>query len=219
MLSFWQSFRDRGFVYDLKFSDRMAEGVRALGGEPHMERSGHAFIRRRMLDEGAIFGAEISGHYFYGDLDGGDDGLYSALRMIAHLTRAEGSLAAQRRTCPRITMTPDLRLSRDAAAQAAVLEAVRTAFADHPQTTIDGVRIDFPGGWALARSSVTEAALTFRFEGANREALDRIVREFCARVPEVGEELLKQYRDAVAKTPGESVPPGRSPEDAGKQIN
>jgi len=186
MLSCWDTLRDRAFVYDIKFSDRMAEEARALGGVPHMERSGHAFIRRRMLDEGALFGAEISGHYFYGDLDGGDDGLYSALRMIAHLARVEGSLAAQRNTCPRITMTPDLRLPCGAAAQAAVLDQVRSAFADYPLTTIDGIRIDFPDGWALVRSSVTEAALTFRFEGINKEALDRLLREFCARMPEVG---------------------------------
>jgi len=194
MLSFWQAFRDRAFVYDIKFSDRMAEGVRALGGQPHMERSGHAFIRRRMLDEGAIFGAEISGHYFYGDLAGGDDGLYSALRMIAHLAHVEGSLAAQRRTCPIITMTPDLRLPCDAATQAAMLEQVQSAFRAYPQITIDGIRIDFPDGWALVRRSVTEAALTFRFEGTNQQALDRLVREFCDRVSLVGEELWKKYR-------------------------
>jgi len=193
-LSFWDAFHDRGFVYDIKFSDHIAKGVRVLGGEPYMERSGHAFIRRRMLDEGAIFGAEISGHYFYGDLGGGDDGLYSALRMIAHLAQSEQSLAALRNTCPLITMTPDLRLSCDAATQDAVLEQVRAAFADYPQTTIDGIRVDFPGGWALVRRSVTEPALTFRFEGVDSNALDRIVREFCERVPAVGDGLAKQFR-------------------------
>ena len=193
-LSFWDTFHDRGFVYDLKFSDRIAEGVRALGGEPHMERSGHAFIRRRMMDEGAIFGAEISGHYFYGDLNGGDDGLFSALRMIAHLAQAEQSLAALRNTCPVITMTPDLRLSCDAATQSAILDQVQSAFAEYPQTTIDGIRVDFPDGWALVRRSVTEPALTFRFEGADSAALDRIVREFCDRVPAAGDGLAKQFR-------------------------
>jgi len=186
MLSFWQNIRDRGFVYDIKFSDRMAEEARALGGEPHMERSGHAFIRRRMLDEGALFGAEISGHYFYGDLDGGDDGLYSALRMIALLACTGETLAALRNTCPRIAMTPDLRLPCDAAMQAKLLDEVNTAFAEFPRTTIDGIRIDFPDGWALVRPSVTEAALTFRFEGNNTEALDRLLHEFRARVPAVG---------------------------------
>ena len=193
LLSFWQDLRDRAFVYDIKFSDRIAEGARALGGEPHMERSGHAFIRRRMLDEGGVFGAEISGHYFYGDLDGGDDGLYSALRLLAHLARAEKTLAELRRTCPGIFMTPDLRLCLDAETRQMVLRQVREAFAGHPQTFIDGIRVDFPGGWALVRRSVTEPALTFRFEGQSPGALDRIVREFCARVPAVDKELWKEY--------------------------
>jgi len=194
LLSCWPGLRDRAFVYDIKFSDRMAEGARVLGGEPHMERSGHAFIRRRMLDEGGIFGAEISGHYFYGDLDGGDDGLYTALRMLAHLTHAEQSLHALRRTCPPIFMTPDLRLPLDAAARRAALAAVCAAFADDEQVTIDGIRIERPGGWALVRSSVTEPALTFRFEGHTADSLHALVRDFCARVPAVGEALWEQYR-------------------------
>jgi phosphomannomutase/phosphoglucomutase len=194
LLSFWDGLRDRAFVYDIKFSDHMAEGARALGGEPQVERSGHAFIRRRMMDEGGIFGAEISGHYFYGDLNGGDDGLYSALRMIAHLAFAEQSLAALRNTCPLIAMTPDLRLPCDATMQEAILDQVRAAFADCPQTTIDGIRIDFPDGWALVRRSVTEPALTFRFEGKDDKSLDRLVREFCDRVPAAGNGLAKQFR-------------------------
>ncbi|MHB0936417.1 MAG: phosphohexomutase domain-containing protein [Armatimonadota bacterium] len=193
-LSFYDTFHDRGFVYDIRFSDRIAEGVRALGGEPHMERSGHACIRRRMMDEGAIFGAEISGHYCYGELDGGDDGLFSALRMIAHLAQAEQSLAALRNTCPIITMTSDLRLPCDTGTQAAILAQVQSAFADYPQTTIDGIRIDFPDGWALVRRSVTEFALIFRFEGVDSAALDRIVREFCDRVPAASDGLAKQFQ-------------------------
>lgn len=205
LLSFWESFHDRAFVYDIKFSDRMAEGARVLGGEPHMERSGHAFIRRRMLDEGGIFGAEISGHYFYGELDGGDDGLFTAARMLAHLARAEKSLTELRRTCPPIAMTPDLRVTLDAAGQQAVLANVCQAFADRPQSTVDGIRIEFPDGWALVRSSVTEPALTFRFEASTLDALDLLVRDFCDRVAGVGEVLWEKYQRAMSGSSAQCI--------------
>ena len=35
-----------------------------------MERSGYAFIKSRMRCEAAVFGAEVSGHFFYGHLNG-----------------------------------------------------------------------------------------------------------------------------------------------------
>jgi len=73
-------------VYDLKCTDRVAEEVRRRGGRPLRERSGHAFIKRRMLEEGAAFAGEASGHFFFEEI-GGDDGLYAALRMGEILAR------------------------------------------------------------------------------------------------------------------------------------
>ncbi len=185
------------FVYDLKFSDRMAKAARQFGAKPLRERSGHAFLRARMRESGAVFGAEVSGHYFYRDLYGGDDGLYSACLLIEHLARSETTLAQLRRGCPAVYMTPDLRVSMDPAQQPKVLDEVCAAWADFPQSSVDGVRIDMPGGWALVRSSVTEAALTFRFEGLDWHALEDLVERFCDALPEVGDELWMRYRAAM----------------------
>ncbi len=78
-----------------------------------------------------------------------------------------------------------------------MIDHVRAAWSDHPQTTIDGVRIETPAGWALIRSSVTEPALTFRFESVDWYGLDHLVRRFCDSLPKVGEELWGRYESAV----------------------
>ncbi len=91
------------FVHDLKFSDRIAEAARRLGAEPLRERSGHAFIRRRMVESGARFGAEVSGHYFHQTLAGGDDALYTACWLVAYLARSGRTLAEFRRAVRRCT--------------------------------------------------------------------------------------------------------------------
>jgi phosphomannomutase/phosphoglucomutase len=189
--------RGQRFVHDLKFSDRIAEAARQLGAEPLVERSGHAFLRARMCHSGALFGAEVSGHYFHRALDGGDDGLYTACRLIAWLARSGQTLAQLRRSCPAVYMTPDLRVPMAVEAQPAVIEHARAAWAQFPQQAIDGVRIDMPGGWALVRSSVTEPALTFRFEGLDWRALDDLVERFCDSLPELGDDLWQRYRAAM----------------------
>ena len=94
-------------------------------------------------------------------------------------------------------MTPDLRVPMAVEAQPAVIEHARTAWAQFPQQAIDGVRIDMPGGWALVRSSVTEPALTFRFEGLDWRALDDLVERFCDSLPELGDDLWQRYRAAM----------------------
>lgn len=187
--------KGRAFVHDIKFSDRVPEAAQELGAVPHPERSGHAFIRSRMLETGARFGAEISGHYFDADLAGGDDGLYTACRMIRHLAATGQRLADLRRACRPVYMTPDVRLSRpmDERFQDEVLDRIATVFADRPQSTVDGVRVDFPRGWALVRKSVTEARLTLRFEGHSEEDLASVVDRFCSELPELTEDLSELH--------------------------
>jgi phosphomannomutase / phosphoglucomutase len=185
------------FVYDLKFSDRVPEVAKQFGAEPLVERSGHAFLRTRMRDSAALFGAEASGHYFYRALESCDDGLYTACLVIAYLARSDQTLAELRRACPPVYMTPDLRLSIDPDVQPKIIEQIRMAWDGFPQRTIDGVRIDTPCGWALVRSSVTEPALTFRFEGLDWHALDDLVERFCDSMPQYGGELWEHFRAAM----------------------
>jgi phosphomannomutase len=186
------------FVYDLKFSDRIPEAARRLGAEPLVERSGHAFLRGRMREADALLGADLSGHYFHRALNGGDDALYTASLLVAHLSRTAQTLAQLRRTCPAIYMTPELRVPASPDRQPEVLERVSATWNQFPQRSLDGVRIDMPGGWALVRPSVTEPALTFRFEGLDWHALEDVVKRFRDGLPEeLGQSLWQQYRTAM----------------------
>jgi len=195
--SFGEEISGKPFVYDVKFSDRVPEAARKLGAEPIVERSGHTFIRNRMLQTGAPFGAEISGHYFFRELAGGDDGLYAACRMIAYLAGCGKPLSQVRRKSPKVYVTPDLRVRVKARYRRTVVRSVRDAWSKYPQSEVDGVRIRFPDGWALVRNSVTEPALTFRFESRTWSGLAKLVSKFCDSLPEVGEALWASYEDAM----------------------
>jgi len=195
--TFGPELQGERFVYDLKFSDRVPEAARELGAEPVVERSGHAFLRTCMRRADALFGAEMSGHYFHRALEGGADGLYTACRLIAYLARSQTDLAKLRRNCPPVYMTPDLRIPLGPEDQQRVIDQVRVAWAEHPQSAVDGVRIDTPAGWALVRSSVTEAALSFRFESLDWHGLDALVGRFCGALPAVGDELWARYYAAM----------------------
>ena len=192
--SFGDTLCDQAFVYDCKFSDRIPEGAAQLGATPLVERSGHAFIRRRMLESQALFGAEISGHYFYRALRGGDDGLFTACRMIQRIVLIHATLADLRESCPAIYMTPDLRLIVKPDQRDQIIEQLQIAFGRYPQTRIDGVRVDFPDGWGLVRRSVTDSRqLTFRFEGRDRKSLAAVVRRFRDGMPAFGDRLYEAY--------------------------
>ncbi len=65
----------------------MPELITAAGGSPLMERVGHAFIKRRMADEGALFAGEVTGHYYFNDFFFADSGIVPALVLLELLSR------------------------------------------------------------------------------------------------------------------------------------
>ncbi len=186
------------FVYDLTFSDRVPEAAGRLGAETVVERSGDSSIRRRMRKENARFGAETSGHYFFRELDGGDDGLYAACRLIAFLAASGKELASLRQQCPEVFATPDLHVRVKSQYCQAVLGRVREVFAKYAQSEVEGVRIDFPKGWALVRHAVGKPGLVFRFEAKSWKALAKLIWQFSEALPEVGDALWARYEESLS---------------------
>ncbi len=195
--SFGAGLEGEPFVHDLKFSDTVGEEAARLGGSPLVERTGHGFIRDRMLRSGAAFGAEVSGHYFFRAIAGGDDGLFTACWLIDYLMCDGRTLGQLRRECPTVFLTPDLRIPVALGTRSAVIRQVRSTWSEYPQSLLDGVRVDFPEGWALVRSSGTEPAMTFRFEGADTNALHGLVEKFCNALPDLGAIVWDEYEASL----------------------
>ena len=90
-------------VYDLRASYAVRDTVLRYGGRPLMNRVGHAFIKRRMRDEDAIFGGEVTGHYYFRDNFYADNGFIPALLMLELMSKKNQSLAELLRRCARST--------------------------------------------------------------------------------------------------------------------
>lgn len=191
--SFGREWEGRTLVYDIKYSERIPRAAEELGGRSVAQRSGHAFIRTSMIERQALFGAEVSGHFFFGELEGGDDGLFTACRMLRLLDESGRSLADWRRDCPPIFTTADLRVEVEPQEGEEAIERIKREFDGYPQSFLDGVRVEFPEGWALVRKSVTAPELTFRFEGNSAGELEGIVAEFAGRLGDMGHRLQEKY--------------------------
>ena len=57
-----------------------------------MNRVGHAFIKRRMREENAIFGGEVTGHYYFRDNFYADNGFIPALLILELMSKKGMSL-------------------------------------------------------------------------------------------------------------------------------
>ncbi len=178
-------------VYDIKLSELVPHTILRWGGSPIMERSGHAFIKRRMIEENCLFGCEASGHYFFRELAGGDDGLFSAL-LMTELTGKCESLANLRRSLDPFFATPDVRLPASNLSYVEIAARLRKLFRSARETTIDGLRLEVSEGFILARESVTEPVVSIRIEGRNKKGLKVLVEKCLGALPEAAEDIRKQ---------------------------
>ena len=171
-------------LYDVKCTRHLGPWIEQHGGRPLMWKTGHSLVKAKLKETGAPLGGEMSGHIFWKDRwYGFDDGLYTGARLLEILTR-ETDPSALLNGLPIASSTPELHLHLKEGENFALIDKLR-AEAEFPGAErvndIDGLRVEYPDGFGLARGSNTTPVVVLRFEGENPQALDRIQKEF-ARV-------------------------------------
>ena len=168
-------------IFDVKCSGLLAEQIEKCGGRPVMWKTGHSYIKSRLRESGAPLAGEMSGHIFFADRwYGFDDALYAAARLMQILVGLGEPSASIFGGLPAARSTPELRVRVGEGGQEQLVDALLAGdhFPGAKTTTIDGLRVDFPHGWGLARASNTEPCLVLRFEGVNDDSLNRICSDF-----------------------------------------
>jgi len=166
-------------VGDVKCSDRLYKDVEAKGGLPIMWKTGHSLIKEKIKSENAPFGGEMSGHIFFNDRNYGyDDALYAGLRVCEVISKSNKSISQLLSDLPKAFNTPEIRIDTTEEKKVVIVEALKKHFGagtgDIKVNLLDGIRLSFPDGWALARSSNTQPVLVLRFESWTPDGLERI---------------------------------------------
>jgi phosphomannomutase len=167
-------------IGDVKCSDRLFADIKQNGGEPIMWKTGHSLIKEKIKTEKAPFGGEMSGHIFFADRNYGyDDALYAALRVIEILKESGKTIPQLLEGIPVAYNTPELRIDTTEEKKVQIVEKLKQNFtnkgdSDYTLNLIDGVRISFKNGWALARASNTQPVLVLRFESSSEAGLKEI---------------------------------------------
>jgi phosphomannomutase/phosphomannomutase/phosphoglucomutase len=170
-------------VGDVKCSDRMYDFIKERGGEPIMWKTGHSLIKDKVKVEKAPFGGEMSGHIFFRDRNFGyDDAPYAGLRVVEILAKTGKSIPELLEGLAPSFCTPEIRIDTTEELKHSIVQKIKSAFSkpsdDYRVNLIDGIRVSFKDGWALARASNTQPVLVLRFESHTAKGLDRIKDQF-----------------------------------------
>ena len=168
-------------IYDVKSTRNLKPWIVRHGGKPLLWKTGHSLIKGKMKEVGAALAGEMSGHTFFKERwYGFDDGLYAGARLLEILSR-HNDPSAVLDALPDALSTPELTVAC-AEGEHHALIAKLAAGAVFPGATevvrIDGLRVEYPDGFGLARGSNTSPMIVLRFEADNAAALDRIKGEF-----------------------------------------
>jgi phosphomannomutase len=159
-------------LYDVRASRAVPDLVERLGGKAHINRVGHAFFKTRMRDEGAIFGGEVSGHYYFHDFYNADSGTLPALLVLEKLSvegKKMSELLEPYKAKYFISGEINSEVS-DGPAKMAELEEHYGSLPGARVTHVDGVSIDFDDWHFNVRPSNTEPLLRLTLESLVSEA-------------------------------------------------
>lgn len=168
-------------VFDVKCSRNLTQLITSNGGRPVLWKTGHAFMKEKMAETGALLGGEFSGHMFFGERwFGFDDGMYAAGRLAEIMSTQGDSLDDIIDTFPVTVNTPEILIPVSEQSKQPLIDRIirNTDFSSGKVNTMDGIRVDFSEGWGLVRASNTSPALTARFEATSADALEMIMNEF-----------------------------------------
>jgi len=150
-------------LYDVRASRAVPDTVERAGGTALMNRVGHAFFKTRMRDEHAVFGGEVSGHYYFHDFYCADSGTIPAL-LILELVSAEGKSLSELLEPYRSRYFISGEINSEVADPDAKMEEIAERYADARQIRLDGISIDYDDWHFNVRSSNTEPLLRLCLE-------------------------------------------------------
>jgi phosphomannomutase len=150
-------------LYDVRASRAVADTVTRAGGRAHANRVGHAFFKTRMRDEGAIFGGEVSGHYYFHDFFNADSGTIPALLVLEKLS-VEGKRMSELLEPYRSRYFVSGEINSEVADGEAKMAELEERYADARISHLDGVSVDYDDWHFNVRASNTEPLLRLCLE-------------------------------------------------------
>ena len=162
-------------VYDLRASHAVKDIVGRYGGRALENRVGHAFIKRRMRDEDAVFGGEVTGHYYFRDFYYADNGFIPALLMLELMSKKKQSLRELLEPFrSRYFISGEINTKLASMAEVPKkLADIEARYQDGRIQKMDGISVEYPDWHFNVRPSNTEPLLRLNLEAKSPALMEQ----------------------------------------------
>ena len=162
-------------VYDLRASYAVKDVAARYGGTAVMNRVGHAFFKGRMRELNAVFGGEVTGHYYFRDNFYCDNGFIPALLILELMSKKQQSLKQLLEPLrAKYFISGEINTKMPSMeAMTARIAAIEARYPDAKISKLDGISIEYPDWHFNVRASNTEPLLRLNLEGTTSELMER----------------------------------------------
>lgn len=160
-------------MFNTLCSQVVPETIIAHGGQPFMWRTGHSFLKKKNQEVKAAFIGELSGHFFFSaDFYNHDDGFYSTMRLLQHLSSTGQTLSEAVAALPQYHSSPEIKLFCADDAKVNLIKKISAILKkEYTQAEIidderagDGLRLNLPSAMFVIRYSQNGPYVTIKFE-------------------------------------------------------
>jgi phosphomannomutase len=159
-------------VYDVRASWSVRDLIGADGGTPLIERVGHAFIKRRMANEQALFGGEVTGHYYFQAFNYADSGLIPSLYIMEMIAKT-GKKMSELLIPLEAKYFISGEINSTVSDSKAKVEQLVARYSDGLVERLDGVSVTYPTWHFNVRSSNTEPLVRLNLESLDRAEMEQ----------------------------------------------
>ena len=162
-------------VYDLRASYAVKDVAAKYGGEAVMNRVGHAFFKGRMRELNAVFGGEVTGHYYFRENFYCDNGFIPALLILELMSKKNQSLKQMLEPLrAKYFISGEINTKvASMEAMTSIMSAIEARYKDARTFRLDGISVEYPDWHFNVRPSNTEPLLRLNLEGMTDEQMQR----------------------------------------------
>ncbi len=158
------------FLADCRSSWIVEETLQANQAQVIKSRVGHSFIKKTMRREGAVFGGELSGHYYFKSCYFTENADLAVLRILRMMARRDAPLSAI--VAPYRVYSNSGEINSTVEDKKAIMEGLERRYQDRGRVShIDGVTVEFEDWWFNVRASNTEPLLRLNLEARTEEVM------------------------------------------------
>lgn len=162
-------------VYDLRSSWIVAEEIIKYGGTPRRERVGHSFMKKAMRDSHAVFGGELSGHFYYRDNYCADSAAITLVHVLNIVTETTLPISQLIQPMRRYHQSGEINFKVENKQEK--MDELARRYSDAKIDYLDGVTAQYKDWWFNCRPSNTEPLLRLNVEAKTKELLDEKLAE------------------------------------------